>query len=416
MVDVTSRGSWHGQPTRCSSVRPTARRGGAACPLLPSRVAEPGSRALWELVEQVGPVAAERAIRTGDVTSRLRSATAARSGSVDPAADLEAALHCGLRLVVPESAEWPHFAFSALHAVAARPSRHSPERDDGQLVPPIALWVRGNGDLASVGTRSVTIVGARAATAYGESLANTIAYELAGHSVTIVSGGAYGIDAAAHRGALAAGGETVLVSAAGLDRAYPAQNASLYERVAESGLLISESPPGATPQRHRFLARNRLIAAFGMATVVVEAARRSGAANTARHARGLGRVVMAVPGPVTSAMSAGCHELLRGDPPATLVTSAADILAMVAPSASPSGMGGSSGDEATTLDGLPESVRRVLDGFPARRAVSVDELSRSTGIVVRELVQALPLLQIAGMVQENAGYFRLTRGGVANHG
>ena len=148
--------------------------------------------------------------------------------------------------------------------------------------------------------------------------------------MVVVSGGAYGIDAAAHRGALALGGTTVLVSAGGLDRPYPPGNGRLFEAVAESGLLVSESPPGSAPQRHRFLTRNRLIAALSGATIVVEAARRSGAINTAAHARGLGRVLLAVPGPITSALSVGCHDLLSHESdPAVLVTSLEDVLSTV---------------------------------------------------------------------------------------
>jgi DNA processing protein len=144
-------------------------------------------------------------------------------------------------------------------------------------------------------------------------LSADLAYGLSGHGFDIVSGGAYGIDAAAHRAALAAGGSTVIVSAGGLDRPYPSGNAQLFERAADNGLLISESPPGSAPHRQRFLTRNRLIAALSTGVVVVEAARRSGALNTAGHCRLLGRPLMVVPGPVTSAMSAGCHDLLRDE-------------------------------------------------------------------------------------------------------
>ena len=136
--------------------------------------------------------------------------------------------------------------------------------------------------------RSAGIVGARASTEYGNRVAADLAFGLGSAGLEIVSGGAYGIDAAAHRGALAAGAVTVAVSAGGLDRPYPTGNAALFEQIAAAGLLISESPPGCAPQRHRFLSRNRLIAAFSSGIVVVEAAGRSGATNTANHARRLG--------------------------------------------------------------------------------------------------------------------------------
>ena len=153
--------------------------------------------------------------------------------------------------------------------------------------------------------RSVAIVGSRASTAYGEHVAGELGHQLAERGWTVVSGGAFGIDAAAHRGALAAEAPTVAVLACGVDRPYPAAHGALLHRIAETGLLVSEWPPGAAPHRHRFLVRNRLIAALTRGTVVVEAAARSGAQATARRARKLGRQVLVVPGPVTSAMSVG---------------------------------------------------------------------------------------------------------------
>ena len=144
---------------------------------------------------------------------------------------------------------------------------------------------------------------------------------------TVVSGAAIGIDGAAHRGALAVDGATVAVLACGVDRVYPAAHATLLERIAATGLVVSEYPPGSVPARHRFLVRNRLIAALGAGTVVVEAALRSGAQRTAADTEALGRLVMAVPGPVTSGPSAGCHQLIRDG--ALLVTSADDVLEAV---------------------------------------------------------------------------------------
>ena len=281
-----------------------------------NRVAEPCSVPLWDLVRKDGPVAVAAQIRAGTAPDGIASATEARRAVADPEADLEAAERHGLRLVVPESPDWPHFALSCLeHAGARRAAEYATGRvrrsEQGEPVPPLALWVRGSGDLAGLGVRSVGLVGARAATPYGEHVTKTFAGGLGLHGFTIVSGGAYGIDAAAHRAALAGRMPTVLVSAGGLDRAYPPAHTDLYDRVAESGLLVSESPPGSAPYRSRFLSRNRLIAALSTGTVVVEAAKRSGARNTATHCWRLGRPVMIVPGPVTSAQSAGCHDLLR---------------------------------------------------------------------------------------------------------
>jgi DNA processing protein len=222
----------------------------------------------------------------------------------------------GIRLVAPEDDEWlvaPLHAMEAAHAQGA-----------AELTPPSALWVRGVLRLDETVAQAVAIVGARDATPYGVRVAADLAYGLAGWSWTIVSGGAYGIDGAAHRGALAAGGTTVAVLPGGLSSPYPAGHAILFDQVASAGLLVSEWPPDCAPQRHHFALRNRLIAAFAAGVVVVEAGLRSGAFSTVRRSRELGRPVMAVPGPISSARSAGCHRLLRGG--AQLVTSAGDVL------------------------------------------------------------------------------------------
>ncbi|MCI2002795.1 MAG: DNA-processing protein DprA, partial [Ancrocorticia sp.] len=195
---------------------------------------------------------------------------------------------------------------------------------------PLGLWYRGtlealrrpreNAEPDDV--PALAIVGSRAASTYGVRIASAIASEASEAGVTIVSGGAIGIDAAAHRGALAVHGRTSVVFAGGLDRPYPVSHGSLFHSVLDSGgVLVSESPPGSSPLRHRFLARNRIIAALANATVVVEASYRSGALSTARHALTIGRSVGAVPGPVTSPSSVGCHRLLREG--AICVTSAA---------------------------------------------------------------------------------------------
>jgi DNA processing protein len=191
---------------------------------------------------------------------------------------------------------------------------------------PIGLWVYGQLDALTL--PSIAVVGARSSTHYGEWAAADIAAGIAASGWCVVSGGAYGIDAAAHRGAIAAGGKTIAFLAGGVDVAYPRSNELLFRAITETGALVSESPPGAQPLRHRFLVRNRLIAAASQGTVVVEARVRSGASATASHAAALGRDVMALPGPVTSPSSAGCHQLIRDG--AVLVTSAADVFELVA--------------------------------------------------------------------------------------
>ncbi|SOD74195.1 DNA processing protein [Jatrophihabitans sp. GAS493] len=384
-----------------------------------SRVSEPANLAVWAFVAEYGPLAAAEAIRSGDVPHGVARATAARRQSADPEQDLEAAAAQGIQLATPESPQWPHLAFAALHAHAQRRlMTTTPDLTKvdpgGETIPPLALWYRGQAPLSTLGIRALGVVGSRAMTSYGQHVTTDLSYGLARHDVTIVSGGAYGIDAVAHRSALAAGGATVLVSAAGLDRPYPQANAELFSRVAADGLLVSESPPGAAPQRQRFLSRNRLIAALCTATVIVEAARRSGALNTAKHCRNLGRPVLAVPGPVTSAMSAGCHDLLRREQdPAILVSSIEDVLAIVGSSgeglSEPAGNDAPEGDLRRTLDHLDATARRVFDGLPARGGVGEDELARRSGVSPIEVIRALPALRNAGLVDSTESGWVLQR-------
>lgn len=377
-----------------------------------SRVAEPASIPVWDWVRRHGPVVAAETIRSGDVPEDVDGATRARRSTADPHADLEVADRHGIRLVTPESAEWPHFAFSALERAAEiRALRFTQgERkpnESGEPMPPLALWVQGDGVLPELGVRSVGIVGARASTSYGEHVAAELGYGVGRAGVVVVSGGAYGIDAAAHRGALAAEGQTVIVSAGGLDRPYPVGNATLYARAARSGLVISESPPGSAPQRHRFLIRNRLIAALSTATVVVEAARRSGAANTAHHCTVLGRPLMAVPGPITSLMSAGCHELLRRErDPAVLVASVDDVLSVVGVMGSGIGPPAEqTTDVRAELDQLDPVARRVFDGLPVRTFARPEEIAVRSALTVLEVIRALPTLDLADLVEtSDAGY------------
>ncbi len=383
-----------------------------------SRVAEPASLALWTFVDRLGPIESARLIRIGQVPEVIAGLTAARRDRAEPGVDLDAAEHHGIRLVVPESADWPHLAVGALERVArsrlplARPVTAA-DRYGGEPAPPLALWVKGGGDLASLGLRSAALVGSRAASPYGEHVASLFGYGLAGRAISMVSGGAYGIDAAAHRATLRGDGETIIVSAGGIDRPYPAGNASLYEQAADRGLIIGESPPGSAPQRHRFLSRNRLIAAFATGTVVVEAARRSGALNTASHAVMLGRPLMVVPGPVTSAMSVGCHDLLRNEAyGALLVTSVAEVAAIVAgiSEAADSGEGldrvstadakaARAAARTDALDRLDAVTRRVFDGLAARGWRSEQQVSVRAGVTVPDVLRALPALRTAGLIE-----------------
>jgi DNA processing protein len=219
-----------------------------------------------------------------------------------------------------------------------------------------------------------------------------------------VSGAAYGIDGTAHRAALAVGGSTVAVLAGGCDVAYPAGHSTLLERIAAQGLLLSESPPGVAPGRVRFLSRNRLIAALAGATVLVEAGVRSGARNTLSYARGLGRALLVVPGPVTSAMSAGCHAELRADPETRVVTCAADVveeLGCMGADASPPA-------PEDPRDGLDPQERALLDALPARRPIGPAELARLAGQDPARVTRRIAILVAAGLVDHDGGLFRLS--------
>jgi DNA processing protein len=390
-----------------------------------NRVAEPTCVPLWAAVRRDGPVATARAVRRRTAGAEVLAATEARARGADPEADLEAADRAGVRLVAPESPDWPHLGLACLEHTGVRRVAQYAAGDRaratyGEPIPPLVLWVKGTADLASLGVRSVAIVGARAATAYGQYVTGELASGLAGHGYTVVSGGAYGIDAAAHRAALAVEGATVLVSAGGLDRAYPSGHAELFDEVAATGLLVSESPPGAAPARQRFLTRNRLIAALSAGTVVVEAAVRSGALNTAGHCGRFGRPVMIVPGPVTSAASAGVHDYLFKNPETCRLVAGVDHVLEVtgaftaappAPTFAPAVAAAPSADNAADpvrllLDQLDDLGRAVYDGLPARRPVTVDELSITSSVSPREVMRALPVLEVVGLIARTGSEYR----------
>ncbi len=241
----------------------------------------------------------------------------------------------------------------------------------------------------------VAIVGARAATGYGEHIAGEFAAELAGRKIAVVSGAAYGIDGAAHRAALAAGGLTVALVAGGVDRPYPAGHTELLRRIAATGLVVSEAPCGAAPTKWRFLARNRLIAALGGATVVVEAGWRSGSLNTAAHAAGLGRPLGAVPGPVTNGSSAGCHRILR-EMDARCVTTSAEVCELL----------GLDVGEPTTPGERTDDTTRVVDALSSRAWRTVDDLARRSGMAPVDVSARLGLLALEGRAEAEGGTWR----------
>ena len=366
-----------------------------------SRVAEPPAQALSELIDEIGPARSARLVAAGQVPHRVAAETAARRGHDRAEADLSAIATIGGRLVIPEDSEWPTQSFSCFTTPAAQA--------DERWRAPVALWVRGS-RLDEVSARAVAVVGARAATGYGEHVAAEFGYGLAECGFAVVSGAAFGIDGAAHRGALAAEGLTVAVQACGLDRCYPAGHQGLLDRIATDGAVISEYPPGTQPARHRFLVRNRLIAAFAAGTIVVEAGVRSGARRTATAAAALGRVVMAVPGPVTSALSAGCHLLIR-DEQAVLVTRPEEVLEAIAR------IGEDLAPPLTTphrrTDDLSPELRAVYEALPARACRHPEQLVHDSGVPLHRVRSALPLLELQGLVRcGTTGWHRI----VANAG
>ena len=334
------------------------------------------------IAERVDPDAvAGRAALTSDIDQALaRWRPRLRSGAV--VRSFEAAGRCGARLLVPDSALWPEAV------------------DDLGVHAPIALWVRGADDALERLGRSVGLVGARAATSYGEGVAMDSSAGLAARGFAIVSGAAYGIDGMVHRAALATGGTTVAFLAGGVDRLYPAGHHDLLERIARTGAVIAELPCGAEPTKWRFLQRNRLIAAATRATVVLEAGWRSGSLNTAHHAAALGRPVGAVPGPVTSAASAGCHRLIR-ECDARCVTSVEEMVELLGDADTLAERGADAAAEGRNSDEI-----RVIDALSARSMRSPDEIARRSGMSTASVLGVLGMLALDGAAVRAASGWR----------
>lgn len=310
---------------------------------------------------------------------------APRIPDLAPARDLATMQRLGGRLLIPADGLWPV------------------QLADLGLQQPLCLWWRGVEQEFPPATRAVALVGSRDSTSYGASVTGDLAYGLAQRGFTIVSGGAYGIDAHAHRAALAgATGNlpTIAVMAGGVDRFYPAGNEDLLRAVANQGAVLAEVPPGSAPTRYRFLQRNRLIAALAAVTVVVEARWRSGALNTAHHAETLGRAVGAVPGSVHSANSAGCHRLLR-EGGAVCVTDAGEIAEL----ASPSGTSLSEPKTGRTEahDGLTLEDLILLDALPLRITSSVEKLATVAGLSPESVRAGLGRLGLLGLAVSHRG-------------
>lgn len=356
-----------------------------------TRVADPGDEVMGRALRERGAQAALRAVRAGQVlpgASADRTARyARRSARADPAADLGAAYRAGARFVCPGDGDWPG------------------QLDDLGLQRPLGLWVRGRPSLRLWALRSVAVVGARACTDYGSHMAALLGAGLAEAGWVVVSGAAYGVDRMAHRGALGAGGATIGVVACGVDVPYPPGNAELIGQIAACGLLVGELPPGDHPTRSRFVLRNRVIAALTRGTVVVEARYRSGSLITARRAAALGRITMGVPGPCTSGLSEGVHELLRGG--AAVVTDAAEVVELV---------GEIGADLAPPRRGpvlprdlLAPAAARVLEALPGRGAAGEREIADAAGTGRDDTLSRLYELQALGFVERLDGRWQLVR-------
>ena len=353
------------------------------CRVAWNRLADPGDTAAASVRERYGVSSSLALLLAGrhdgdqEVAGLLRR-WSGRLTSLDPARDARNARAVGVRVLMPGDEEWPERV------------------TDLGIFAPACLWAKGPG--RPHWGRSVALVGSRACTNYGLTVASDLASGLAGADVTVVSGGAYGIDVAAHRSAVVTGGTTVAILAGGLDRLYPKGNETMLRHLGESHLLLSEAAPGVAPARWRFLERNRLIAALSSATVVVEAAWRSGALSTAGHAATIGRPLGAVPGPITSAMSAGCHRLLR-DYDATCVTDVGDVLELLGLRQ----ICGAGPEAAQMLDPID---LRVFDALMLGRGQTAETLAEIVGLEQVQVRAVLGRLDLAGHATLNAGLWK----------
>lgn len=340
-----------------------------------SAIAEPGDEKLglalrrWTATELSGGL--DDGFGGDAGLGQLQQRWLSRDTAADAEKEVARAERHGVRFIAPGTAQWPT------------------QLDDLGLRAPVLLRVMGSADLRSTAVRSIAIVGSRMATRYGDQTADQLAAELAALGWCVVSGGAFGIDAAAHRGAMAAGGLSLCVSAAGADIPAPAANTPLYMRLYDQGAVVSETPLGASPTKSRFLVRNRIIAALSRCVVVVEAALRSGARTTAREAAAMNRIVAAIPGPVTSSASAGCHVMIR-DQQAVLVTTAAEVVELVMPRAS------EAPSSATHAAG--EAQQLLLDVMVPDAALAADAIAQQSGVQLRDAVGQLMGLEEQGLV------------------
>jgi len=348
---------------------------------------EGGSQAWSREIGARGAIEVVAKLRNGDYAHSSPAATR-RIFDADAAAIFATIERLDARLVIPGDSEWPT------------------QLDDLEA-PPFALCIRGTGDLRAMALRSIAIVGARAASNYGMRIAGDVAAQLGERGWSIVSGAAYGIDAAAHRGAIASSAQTAAVLASGVDQPYPSGHERLFTSISENGVLVSEVLPGVPPTRSRFLVRNRVIAALTRGTLVVEAALRSGSLRTAGDAALLNRPVLAFPGPISSPTSAGCHRLII-EHKAELVTGVEDVLVHIGPlqieSSAPE-------YPSKVRDSLSEDEKALLEMFPARSPITVEKLGHVSDLPTNRILALLGLLAAMGFVEREGAGWLLTKKG-----
>lgn len=359
-----------------------------------NRVFEGPHPMVHEVINEIGvQETASRILMRRHLPESLLKATESRYCVDNSEADLAAAAQSGFRLIYPGHDEWPGKELECFTTL---------EPNDRADAPPIALWVKGE-ELPYLLRDAVAFVGTRAATRYGQEVAASLVRDCVSAGTTIISGGAFGIDVAAHKAALAGQGKTVAVLACGPGISYPAAHRGLFDLISQGGAVVSEYPPGTPPARYRFLTRNRLVAALSQATVVVEAGWRSGARNTANWAVRLNRPLAAVPGPITSAASTGCHDVIRNNQ-AVLVTSAKNIQALY------QCVGSVDEDSQLELEWSKSPIQElsrnelaVYDALPQLGSASVREIAATAGFTVALSTHLLLDLAQRGIVHRVDG-------------
>lgn len=361
---------------------------------------EPGDHRVDSLMSGMSPLQLFIALRESGDSPEMSDAQediALRMDSLRPDRTLELGERQGFRYITPADEEWP----SQVDALAGLPPIQA------RTGAPLGLWVRGDLPLTAL-EKSVAIVGSRSATSYGVEAAGQLAASLA-DKLLVVSGGAFGVDAAAHRGALAAGRPTVTVLAGGVDMLYPTSHERLFAAIAETGAIVSEMPPGMPVMRMRFLSRNRLIAGLTRGTVLVEAALRSGAINTANWTAALCRPLMCVPGQLTSVTSQGVHEQVRLGK-GVLVAGAEDVLELVSRPGEhlvPPRRGPEKARDRLTVE-----QRQVLDAVPVSQPATSERIAREAKVGLKKVGGTMPVLEAQGLVARSEDGWQLAPGAV----